>query len=191
MFKKATIALIAVMSCFALIGVGFSSWAMGAGNTVERSSTGKLSSEKVTVSDDYIKINREKMEELNKKTFVVSPHGFVNTKADNTTSMETTGTLQIPLTVDMQKCYGLSQTALQVSITVSLESTSDLLTATEFMSLSCSDSSITQLQGNGLRSTKEYFKNLENYNRYLYNTDFVADSTIINSFVFSMAFQTK
>ena len=70
MFKKATIALIAVMSCFALIGVGFSSWAMGAGNTVERSSTGKLSSESVIVSDEYIKV------EIDNTNFVVTPYGF-------------------------------------------------------------------------------------------------------------------
>lgn len=153
MFKKATIALIAVMSCFALIGVGFSSWAMGAGNKAEQNV--KLSSEDIIVSDEYVKIDEKRMEELNKNTFVVSPQGFISTEND-TISIGTKGTLQIPLTVDMGNCYKLSQTALQVNITVSLETASDLLTATDFISPTCSDKSITQLQGNGLSSTKEY-----------------------------------
>ncbi len=213
MFKKATIALIAVLSCCSLVCVGFSSWSITTQDSLSETTSGTLTSEDVIVSNDYVKINTEQIIELNKKTFVVSPYGFVITNDDDTISIATKGILQIPLVINMENCYAFSKTELHVDITISLEKQSDLLTATQYLKPVCEDASVQNVQGKALSSTKEYlisfslkteepveqkekelivnlefnFPVLAQYSYYLYNTQFVQESEIVNAFVFSVA----
>ena len=73
MFKRALISLIAVLSCCSLVCVGFSSWYVNDGTDIESYVNGSLSSEDIIVSDDYVRIDTDKIKELNSNTFVVSP----------------------------------------------------------------------------------------------------------------------
>ena len=75
MFRKGTIMLITVLSCLALICVGFSSWATMTGD-LNAQTTGGISSESVIYSDEYVKVTVVSTEE----NFVVTPSGFASGK---------------------------------------------------------------------------------------------------------------
>ena len=93
MFRKGTIMLITVLSCLALICVGFSSWATMTGD-LNAQTTGGISSESVIYSDEYVKIDKEAMDARNKDSFVVTPEKFSSGK----------DSLIVPFSIDADKC---------------------------------------------------------------------------------------
>lgn len=209
---RTIIVVISILSCCALMCVGFSAWSIVTNETFSAISNGAITSEEVIVSDEYVWVitndnspdASNTIEKLNEKSFVVSESGFVHDVGDNKKNTE--GVLQIPLKIDQEKCYNFSK-KVKIDVIVSFQSGYGGLWETNYVSItaSCED---TAAQGLNLTRDKSgcavsfnfepqkdstslelivglnmNFFNMSNYNEFYYSKC-VTDSAVTNAFRF-------
>lgn len=142
MYKRVIVILISILTCCTFVCVGFSAWSIVAENSVTGYYNGAILSEPIIYSDDYVRIDQEKMPELNQQSFVVSPYGFVHKQQDGTVEIDPKGTLQIPLIIDTAKCTEVFSDNFNIEIYVSFSKGNAQLWQTNNISTDCNNEDI-------------------------------------------------